>query len=110
MARNVAGADRAPIMDACRTAKSRNNLSFATDHARRHPWSANDPYMRYVLDMTPSDPHRTADLLRDAAARSQRYLDSLATRPVGPRPEGVAGAQRFDEPMPAEPRDPMETL
>ncbi len=60
--------------------------------------------------MTPSDQNRTAELLRDAAARSLRYLESLATRPVAPRPDGIAGIERFDEPLPDEPRDPAETL
>src|SRR5207249_2037300 len=50
------------------------------------------------------------ELLRDAATRSLRYLESLATRPVSPRPDGVAALKRFDEPLPAEPRDPAETL
>jgi glutamate/tyrosine decarboxylase-like PLP-dependent enzyme len=58
--------------------------------------------------MNPHD--RTPELLRDAAARSLRYIESLATRPVAPRPEGIAGLARFDEPLPDGPREPLETL
>src|SRR5207244_5725308 len=42
--------------------------------------------------------------------RSLRYLESLATRPVSPRPDAIAAVERFDEPLPDRPRDPAETL
>jgi glutamate/tyrosine decarboxylase-like PLP-dependent enzyme len=60
--------------------------------------------------MPRSQHDRTAELLRDAATRSLRYLESLDTRPVSPRPDAVAGVQRFDEPLPAESCDPADTL
>src|SRR5262249_38804115 len=39
-----------------------------------------------------------------------RYLETLATRPVAPRPDAVAGLARFDEPLPAGPCDARDTL
>lgn len=52
----------------------------------------------------------TPELLRDAAERAIRYLDGIQTRAVGPRPEGVAGLARFQEPLPDDPTDPLETI
>ncbi|MDO8539530.1 MAG: aminotransferase class V-fold PLP-dependent enzyme [Opitutaceae bacterium] len=49
-------------------------------------------------------------LLQDAAARAIRYLDTLDSRPVAPSASAVAALRGFDEPMPAEPSDPLETL
>ena len=50
------------------------------------------------------------DLLSDALHRSQRYIDSLTERPVAPRPDALAGLKRLDEPLPAAPSDPQQTL
>lgn len=60
--------------------------------------------------MNERERERTAELLRDAAERSARYLTSLDERPVGPRPEAVEGLRRFEEPLPDGPSDPRETL
>jgi glutamate/tyrosine decarboxylase-like PLP-dependent enzyme len=49
-------------------------------------------------------------LLTDAAARAARYLDTLPQRPVAPGAAAVAGLRAFDEPLPAGPGDPAETL
>jgi glutamate/tyrosine decarboxylase-like PLP-dependent enzyme len=49
-------------------------------------------------------------LLTDAAARSLRYLETLNTRPVAPSAAAVAGLAAFDEPLPAAPGDPAQTL
>ena len=53
---------------------------------------------------------RNPDLLNDAAARAQRYLDGVADRSVAPRPEAVAALQGLDEPLPEGPTDPMAAL
>lgn len=50
------------------------------------------------------------DLLNDAVARARRYLDGLATRRVFPSDDDLARLHAFDEPLPAEPSDPAETL
>jgi glutamate/tyrosine decarboxylase-like PLP-dependent enzyme len=50
------------------------------------------------------------ELLRDAAERGIRYLDSLPNRPVAPDPKGVAGLAAWDTPLPERPGDPAETL
>src|SRR5437867_693384 len=50
------------------------------------------------------------DLFDDAARRAKAYLASLATRPVGPRPEAIAALSRWDEPLPEHPSDPAESL
>mgnify|MGYP002380070347 CR=1 FL=1 len=49
-------------------------------------------------------------LLQDAAARAVRYLQTLDDRAVAPSPGAVAALRGFDEPLPAGPRDPAETL
>ena len=51
-----------------------------------------------------------APLLRDAAERGIRYLESLESRRVGPAPAAVKGLARFDEPLPAGPQDPAAVL
>ncbi|MBL9213798.1 MAG: aspartate aminotransferase family protein [Opitutaceae bacterium] len=51
-----------------------------------------------------------SSLLSDAAARAMRYLDTLDARSVAPSPEAVAALRAFDEPLPAGPGDPAETL
>jgi glutamate/tyrosine decarboxylase-like PLP-dependent enzyme len=50
------------------------------------------------------------DLLDDAACRARAYLSSLDARPVGPRPEAIAGLGRLDEPLPDAPGPPAETV
>src|SRR5690349_11998656 len=50
------------------------------------------------------------ELLHDAAERASRYLEGLDERSVFPSTEAVAGLTRFDEPLPAGPADPAETL
>jgi glutamate/tyrosine decarboxylase-like PLP-dependent enzyme len=49
-------------------------------------------------------------LLADAAARAARYLESLDRRPVAPTPEALAKLRAFEEPLPAGPGEPGETL
>ncbi len=49
-------------------------------------------------------------LLDDAARRAAAYLSGLDDRPVSPPPEALAALSRFDEPLPAEPTDPAESL
>ncbi len=66
------------------------------------PWLA--------VGVAPPTPVGMHKLLGDAAARSMRYLDSLATRPVAPSPAAVAALARFDEPLPDGPTDAAETL
>jgi glutamate/tyrosine decarboxylase-like PLP-dependent enzyme len=51
-----------------------------------------------------------APLLREAAERAIRYLESLETRAVGPDPAAVAALARFREALPDGPSDPAETL
>ena len=50
------------------------------------------------------------ELLHEAAARAARYLENLGERSVAPTPEGLAGLDRFSEPLPAHPSDPQEVL
>src|SRR5438552_3393139 len=50
------------------------------------------------------------NLFDDAARRAQAYLDSLATRRVGPAPEAIANLARWNEPLPDDPTDPHEML
>lgn len=50
------------------------------------------------------------ELLRDAAERSLAYLATLDRRAVRPTADALAALARFDESLPAEPRDPRETL
>ena len=49
-------------------------------------------------------------LLRSAADRAVRYLQSLPERPVAPPPEALARLAELDEPLPETPGDPAETL
>src|SRR5258708_12027060 len=49
-------------------------------------------------------------LLQSAAARAQRYLDSLPERRVAPSPADVAGLDAFDIPLPDAPTDPEQVL
>ncbi|HEX9483291.1 MAG TPA: aminotransferase class V-fold PLP-dependent enzyme [Gemmatimonadaceae bacterium] len=46
-----------------------------------------------------------SELLRDAAERSIRYLDSLSERRVSPSPEAVAALKGFRAPLPEKPTD-----
>ena len=52
----------------------------------------------------------TAALLRDAAERGIRYIESLDERPVGPRSEAIRALARFDEPLPKGPEDAAKVL
>jgi glutamate/tyrosine decarboxylase-like PLP-dependent enzyme len=49
-------------------------------------------------------------ILDDAARRAQSYLKSLQTRSVAPLPESVAALRQLEEPLPASPGDPAESL
>lgn len=49
-------------------------------------------------------------LLDEAAADAKAYLHDLADRRVAPSPAALEGLTAFDEPMPAGPSDPAETL
>ncbi len=49
-------------------------------------------------------------LLHDAAVRASRYLETLNTRPVAPGAAAIAALRGFEEPLPATPSDPMDTL
>jgi glutamate/tyrosine decarboxylase-like PLP-dependent enzyme len=40
------------------------------------------------------------ELLKDAAYRAGRYLDTLATRAVAPTPQALAALARFEQPLP----------
>lgn len=51
-----------------------------------------------------------SDLLRDAASRSIRYLDSLAERRVSPSEEAVARLSELMVGLPQRPTDPAEVL
>ena len=50
------------------------------------------------------------DILNDASRRAIAYLESLDSRSVAPSPEAVANLTAFDEPLPAKPSDPRDTL
>ncbi len=50
------------------------------------------------------------DLLHDAMTRAHRYLDRLGSRRVFPSADDLARLRAFDEPLPAEPSDPLKTL
>jgi glutamate/tyrosine decarboxylase-like PLP-dependent enzyme len=50
------------------------------------------------------------NLLTDAADRAIHYLDGLGARGVAPTPAAVAQLAKFDEPLPAQPSDPAETI
>jgi glutamate/tyrosine decarboxylase-like PLP-dependent enzyme len=49
-------------------------------------------------------------LLQSAAARAQRYLDTLPQRRVAPAPADVARLSAFDTPLPNLPTDPEQVL
>lgn len=53
---------------------------------------------------------RRTDLLADAAQRAMRYLDSLETRSVAPRPEAVTRLAELDTPLPHAPTDATAVL
>jgi glutamate/tyrosine decarboxylase-like PLP-dependent enzyme len=50
------------------------------------------------------------NLLADAAARANRYLASLKTRPVAPAADAVNGVDRLCGALPAEGEDPLSVL
>jgi glutamate/tyrosine decarboxylase-like PLP-dependent enzyme len=49
-------------------------------------------------------------LLKDAANRAGRYLETLNDRPVFPSAEAIAGLTELDEPLPAGPTSPEQVL
>ena len=49
-------------------------------------------------------------LLTDACSRAIRYLDNLEHRSVAPTAAAIAALRAFDEPLPAAPSDPAQTL
>jgi glutamate/tyrosine decarboxylase-like PLP-dependent enzyme len=49
-------------------------------------------------------------LLADACERAVRYLDGLASRPVAPGAEAIAGLRAFDEALPEKPSDPAAII
>ncbi|HEX6818096.1 MAG TPA: aminotransferase class V-fold PLP-dependent enzyme [Ktedonobacterales bacterium] len=51
-----------------------------------------------------------SDVLRDAAERAIRYLDSLDERRVGPDPEAVERLRELETPLPEGPSDPEATI
>jgi glutamate/tyrosine decarboxylase-like PLP-dependent enzyme len=53
---------------------------------------------------------RMQELLTDAAARAIRYLDAIGERAVAPLPAAVEAIRGFDEPLPAGPQAPANTL
>jgi hypothetical protein len=52
----------------------------------------------------------TAALLRDAALRASRYLESIGDRPVAPSAAAVEGLAALDVPLPSEPADATAVL
>jgi glutamate/tyrosine decarboxylase-like PLP-dependent enzyme len=52
----------------------------------------------------------TSALLRDAAARAARYLESLRDRPVAPDPSAVDALAALDVPLPDQPSDGSSIL
>jgi glutamate/tyrosine decarboxylase-like PLP-dependent enzyme len=60
--------------------------------------------------MADDTPRQAPELLREAALRSIRYVESLDRRPVSPRPEAIAGLARFQEPLPEGPSDAAAVL
>ena len=54
---------------------------------------------------------KTTDVLRDAAARAETYLNALGDRPVFPAANDIARLEAaLDHPMPDEPTDPEDAL
>jgi glutamate/tyrosine decarboxylase-like PLP-dependent enzyme len=51
-----------------------------------------------------------SELLQDAAKRSIRYREGLASRGVAPSPEAVSGLSALDEPTPEQPSAPHKVL
>jgi glutamate/tyrosine decarboxylase-like PLP-dependent enzyme len=61
----------------------------------------------------PTEPDSTENhhpLFWEAAKRASTYLDELEDRPVFPTPDALAGLSSFDEPLPVESTDPLDTL
>ena len=50
------------------------------------------------------------ELLEDAARRARRYVEGAAHRSPAPSAAALAGLDRFDEPLPETPSDPLDTL
>jgi glutamate/tyrosine decarboxylase-like PLP-dependent enzyme len=50
------------------------------------------------------------DLLHETADRAANYLETLQTHRISPDPEAVTTLQQFNQPLPAAPSDPAETL
>lgn len=64
----------------------------------------------HFFPQDPSMKRDRQDLLAEAARRAGRYLDGSDTRPVFPTPEALDGLAAFDEALPEEPQDPLQTL
>src|SRR6266542_208901 len=52
----------------------------------------------------------TAALLRDAALRASRYLETIGDRPVAPSAAAIEGLAALEVPLPAEPADATAIL
>ena len=50
------------------------------------------------------------DVLEEASRRAARYLAKLEERPVFPTPKALAGLAAFDEALPEDAQDPLQTL
>ncbi|MDB6115381.1 MAG: Pyridoxal-dependent decarboxylase, partial [Lacunisphaera sp.] len=50
------------------------------------------------------------EILAEASARAVRYLENIQTRAVAPSPAAIEALRAFDEPIPAGPSAPAETL
>lgn len=58
-----------------------------------------------------NDRHPPADgLLHDAAARAERYIESLSSRPAFPPASAIQRLAELDAPLPAGPTDPARVL
>jgi glutamate/tyrosine decarboxylase-like PLP-dependent enzyme len=53
---------------------------------------------------------RMKDILSDAAERAIRYLEQIDSRSVAPSPAAIQNLRTLDEPLPAGPSAPAETL
>ena len=54
--------------------------------------------------------HSRKELMLEAARRAGAYLDELDNRPVHPSPTAISMLAAFDESLPSEPQDALETL
>src|SRR5512145_425131 len=64
-----------------------------------------------MSELPPTTAGRVANpLLEDAAHRAMRYIESLAERPVAPRPVAIEGLRALEEALPDGPTDPAAVL